>query len=240
MEKICVTETFSKQDQEKVSLIFNSFLHTQGSAEFHEYIFDYLKERGYLSQITMEEKIPQRIFNNMRKPKQHKQIEDTTFIEEIGKAWDILNKYVTGVYGPIFKEKPVEEGSIPYIAGVIAFFDRQYQEKVRVRNTENPAIQMTDYDSIRDPHASHIRRYAKLGFDAGHPGFNHMYRDINDYFSNNPEAVSLTKLVTAWQPNHPGVNFFEKNPDRQSTKSSTYLPKKRRIWTNLMGKVKPK
>lgn len=197
-------------DQLSVLKIFReSFRHSQGSPEFQQYPIEYLTKKGYLKGLPIPKTPPEYIHHLLKPPKNHDNSVQVNITTSINSMWEILYGYAH-VYAEKDHAMRGKEGInnlIECITNITIFFDTNRQEKPRPRITDAPPMMMTEYyDSFLDPHASHIRRYAVLGQDAGHLGYNEMFREIHTYIKDTQS--SLKKLIPAWSRRHPHVDFL--------------------------------
>lgn len=204
-------ESLTQHEFSVLKIFRESFRHSQGSTEFQSYPIEYLAKKGYLKGLPITERPPNFIFQYLKPPKNHDHDKSTEMLinASITSLWDVLYGYAH-VYTEkehAFKGKEGINDLIEFIASISISFDTNRQDKQRSRFTDAPRMMMTEfYDSFLDPHASQIRRYAVLGVDAGHPGYNEMFRDIKAYIKEDP--ASLHKLIPAWSLRHPHVDFL--------------------------------
>jgi hypothetical protein len=197
--------------QRTKELFYQSYRFSQGSTSAQQDIFRWLGRKGYLDDLTLPKKAPDYILET--KPMQnHVPQTSKQRVKDIYQVWADLQaaqrdkNYVSKKIIKEIYQKNLES-------------DIAYQDQ-RIRRPNRPISETVEPDSLKDPHASQLRRYAIHGESTKTNAFDEMYKEIRllieDDLSTLPKEPrkrsesqkALLRLLAGWEQNHPGEKFF--------------------------------
>jgi hypothetical protein len=212
-EKLTTTQELSDLQINAKDLFFQSFRFSQGSPNLQNEILKWLIIKGKFEGFIIEKKPPAYI-KEIPIPMKHKQLDKRKINDEIKLMWGNLYQFNR------MKKLPAENDMLTEILYKMLERDLIYQHKER---QGRQGFKKNEPDSIKDPHASFVRKYILEGEPTGCATFNELHEELKpllaNYIINSRNSLSdhgfvkyrrITELEGLWEKNHPGQSFYTK------------------------------